>query len=403
MSSTDKVTTSKTDDENAEPVANKQQTSSSNNAADSSSTNKPSSSSSDESTVVCRFRISQLRVPGSSAYAKNDYFVDLVKSQHGLLDLVTSVFVILQQREKLTSDQFYSHLWYMKFNNIKYAYGWRTTNGTSSGGDVTVSNHLDEQEPRLLNALPFLLEKGQKGSFHGESANFDMVVEDAALETLLDAAQAASSYPKITAIPNTMSSKLESDFIPSDDQTKQECHSLAQKWLAYYQGNNEWRRDRDTCEWVLRQPIRPAWGAEECQIMGLLLNSGCKFKKSWTNVLRYAFLDRSEGATSGEWYKLQKESYRRDHIGRSLPSKEERILLAKRLAKARMLKLLQAGVPDGPPPHPHERTEKVLRKRGMITDDMDEVTKKMKLRMYHGDVDMLDSDYESDDDGVRIY
>jgi hypothetical protein len=391
MSSTGKVTTSKADDENAEPVANNQLTSSRNNAADSSST-KPSASSSDESTVVCRFRISQLQGSGSNAYAKNDYFVDLDTSQHGLFDLVTSVFIILQQREKLTYDEVYSHLWYMEFNNIKYAYGWRTTNGTSSGGYGSGSNLLDEQEPRLLNALPFLLEKGQKGSFQGQSASFDMVVEDDDLETLLDAAQAATSYPKITAIPNTMSSKLESDFIPSDDQTKQDCHSLAQKWLAYYQGNNEWRLDSGTRDWVLRQPICPTWSGEECEIMGLLLNSGCKFKKSWTNVLQYAFLDRSEGATSGMWYKLQRESYRREYIGRRLPSTDDRILLAKRLAKARMLQLLQAGVPDCPPPHPHERTEKVLRKRGMITDDMDEETKKMKLRRYHADVDILDRD-----------
>jgi hypothetical protein len=151
MSSTDKVK-SKTD-ENAEPVANNAQQTSS---ADS----KPSTAN-----TVCRFRISQLR--GGGGYAKNDYFVDLVTSKHGLLDLVMIVFDILR-REKLTSDQFYSHLWYLNFNNTKYAYGWR--NGT--GGGVTVSNHLDEQEPRLLNTLP-PLEKGQKGSFGGESANFD--------------------------------------------------------------------------------------------------------------------------------------------------------------------------------------------------------------------------------------
>jgi hypothetical protein len=245
------------------------------------------------SSLVCRFRTAQLQ--GRRGYAKNDYYVDLVMSKHGLFHLVESVFGIFHAGTRSG---------FLQFHQTKFSYGWRDCPGV---------NYLDEQEPRLLQTLS--LEDGQKGSFKGASAEFDFVVVDAAFEDI-DAAK-SESYPKITPIPNTITSELSDDWITKD--MKQQCYCQSAKWKSYYEGENEWRRDRESpsYDWVLRQPIRPCWRNEECEIMGLLLNAGCKFKKSYRSILQYAFTDRSEAATSGEWYKLQREDYLREYYGRA--------------------------------------------------------------------------------------
>jgi hypothetical protein len=58
---------------------------------------------------------------------------------------------------------------------------------------------------------------------------------------------------------------------------------------------------------------------------------------------------------------------------------------------ARVKKMLEMDVPSGPRKHPLIKMERSLRKRGRITDDMDEATKKRMI-----DFHMCECLYESD-------
>ena len=114
--------------------------------------------------------------------------------------------------------------------------------------------------------------------------------------------------------------------------------------------------------------------------MGLLLNGGAKFKKSWNSIMQYAFVDRAETAASYQWYKLQKETYRREYVGRGL-SNGECIRLAKRLAKTHLRRCLESGAPKKQP-HPWKHVENSLRKRKLIDDNTSEEEKRRLCAMW---------------------
>jgi len=123
--------------------------------------------------------------------------------------------------------------------------------------------------------------------------------------------------------------------------------------------------------------------------MALLILAGHKFKKSWDNILQYAFVDRAQTATSGRFYALQKDlSYRLPYFdikkyGESAPTNADRALLAKRLAKRRMQQLIDQRAPAGTPPHPDAEIEQNLRKRGIITNDMFEPERKRLFAQHY--------------------
>lgn len=321
----------------------------------------------DEPLVVCRFFVKDLK--GGGGYAKSDYYIDLVVGKHSLYDLVQNIFDVLSE-ERVTTDDVVAHLWHFDLADTKYANGWR---GCTFGWN---GNHLDECEPRPLNGLEQALANGQKGKFNGESAAFDVLVENTRLQEI-NASQ-LKSYPLVTPVATAVTTDIEDDWIR--EGSKDECSQLRSAWEHYYAGMNVWKRDGDTEGFIRAKPDRPRWGGAETEIMGLLINAGGKFKKSWDGIMQYAFLDRAEGAASQSWYKLRKEAYRREYIGRK-KSNGERIVLAKRLAKSYMLKMMAAGAPKRGI-HPHVRAEKALRKRGSIDDNTDPEMKRRKIEHY---------------------
>ena len=99
------------------------------------------------------------------------------------------------------------------------------------------------------------------------------------------------------------------------------------------------------------------------------------------NIMQYAFINRAETACSMKWYQLKgKESYMVEHVGQGMTD-EARIRLAKRLAKRSMTKFLEQEAPTRDP-HPDSEVDKRLRKRGLITDDTDEIERKRLYSMY---------------------
>lgn len=329
-----------------------------------------------EKHTVCRFLIKNLQ--GGGGHAKAEYRIDLVTSKHGLLDMVVKVFEVLQ-KEKLTADRYSSHLWSLTLAGTNFENGWRSHHS----GPGSKMNHLDEEDIRLLKDLAKPLADGQKGRFSGESAKFDIVVEKAVVASI-DPTK-VKAYPKLTAVKNPVSSKLEADWLSNQQQA--DCAMKRAAWIDYYQGDNVWKRDQHdhrSQELVAAKPEHGRWSPDELEIMGLLMKAGCKFKKSWKNILEFALVDRAETSASGQWYKLQKATYHLDYIGRN-KSNEQRILLAKRLAKSSMETFLENAVPKLGP-HPWEKTEAILRKRGWIDDTMSSALKKQKICMHHFDV-----------------
>lgn len=269
---------------------------------------------------VCELVIQNLKA--ARGHAKTNYTVSMLVGKHGLFDLVVKVFHILQE-EKLTYDQYYSHLWSVVFDGKRYHNGWR-----GRGIPEGPQDHVDDEDTRLLHTLG--LKVGQKGKFEGESASFDFVVKKISGVPAKDV-----EYPKYSAIQTSFGSALSDDWI-SDDQ-KTECLQARDKWEAYYSGNNASKRDRRsrTFEIVACKPEAPQWDNQELELLGLLINAGHKFAKSWNTILQHALVSRPKSATSGQWYKLQKEAYRREWYGRG-KSSAEMTLLAKRLAKSRV-------------------------------------------------------------------
>jgi hypothetical protein len=324
--------------------------------------------------TITRFLVKQLK--GGAGYAKTDFYVDLVESEHGLLTLVKAVFDILQ-KNNLTGDAYYSHLWSITLHGVCYEHGWRNCR------QMKVKNHVDDQDIQVLAQLDNALQKGQKGSFRGESAKFDVVIDNCdLLKKKKLSVEEIANYPKTTAIPSApgLDATMSDAFV--SEEVKEGAQKLRIGWKNHLEGDNEWRRDRESreFEWVIGKPLPRVWDFDEMQILGLLLNSNQKFKKSWTNLLQFAFCDRAETATSQQWYKLRKESYRMEYIGRGL-CKDEQVILAKRLCLARLEKMLEAGVPTLGP-HPLEIVESRLLKRGVITDATSPESKKRKLECY---------------------
>ena len=282
------------------------------------------------------------------------------------------------RKENLTHDSIYSHLWNLQFEDKVYMNGWRRQRFPGSDEFDRPSNEsdLDEGEPRLLNGLERPIEDGQKGSCSGESTTFEFVVEHANLEVeFID----ETKYPRVTAVPLQLSTKVEDDWLTNTEKSR--SIELVNAWDSYFRGENSWKRNRVTGDFIRCKPNHSSWGCEEFKVMGLLINAGVKFKKSWTNILQYAFVDRAETACSYQWYKLQKEAFRREGVGRRLTN-PERIQLAKRKATAILRHHFQRGVPKKEP-HPWKRVEKALRKRKKIDDTTSEEDKRHLCALYN--------------------
>lgn len=237
---------------------------------------------------------------------------------------------------------------------------------------------------------------------------FDIVVENISVETVdekgiavkianpwafseekgKNASSLLPQYPKTAKLAIQVSGSVANDWIGTEDAGP--CIQLRHAWSTYYAGENSWKRDRRTYDWIVGKPLSPPWNGNEMEIMGLLLNSDCKFKKSWNHILQYAFVDRSESATSMKWYQLKgKCSYMIEYHGRGMTN-QARIQLAKRLAKKHMTNSLDRGCPVKDL-HPNANLEQQLRKRGMINDDTDASERKRLCAMYR---DYHDSEWD---------
>jgi len=328
---------------------------------------------------ICRFLVQNIQ--GKGGNTPSDYIIDLSASHHGLFHLVLSVFRILREHS-LTEDCYYSHLWSFQFDGSTFQYGWRDHSSNSI-------HHLDEKDVRILADLKEPLKEGQKGIFSGESAKFNIVLKK--IHTKDNAF--SESFPKVMPVCNNFSANLLDDFM--NDQLKSCAIKLRDEFAAYFNGNNEWRRNRKGGEtWILKQPIAKIWSYEECKIMRILLDCNCKFKKAWSNIMMYAFPDRPEAGTSVKWYQLKKEGCLFSNDGKG------GIVLAKRLALTSLEAALEKGVPKVGR-NPDAKSEDILRKRGIITENMTSFEKRQKVLYFREFCDSDESD--SSDFGINAF
>lgn len=338
---------------------------------------------------ICRVLVTDLK--GGRGNAKTDYRIDLEKSKAGLYDIVDLIYTILR-KEKLTSDSIHSHLWNLQFGGMTYQNGWRRKMTPYADAEYDRPSNeydLDEGQRRILNSLEKPIEIGQKGQCSGESAQFSFVVENANVEVEDEPTNTPPVYTCITAVPIKGPSKVENDWVTSDERSR--ALQLSSAWQSYMQGENSWKRDRRTHEYIRTKPLPRCWSGDEVEILGLLINAGAQFKKSWTSIMQFAFIGRAETATSGQWYKLKKEDYRREHTGKGLSS-AECIRLAKRLSESLLRRQFENGAPKKEP-HPWKRSEDALRKRKKI-DDTTSPAEKRRLILMHREFGNSESDSE---------
>lgn len=270
---------------------------------------------------VCSFVVRKIQ--GRSGHCDSDYQVNLLVGQHGLFDLVLKVFQLMNQ-EKVTDDRYDSHLWSITFDGTTYHYGWR---GCPADDEYCPSKHCDAQDIRALK--DFALKTGQTGRFQGESATFDFSVQ-----AVHEKPEKDTRYPVSAVLLQSYSADLSEDWLSTDKQRK--SLEVRQAWQDYYKGStNASKRDGRTGVVIPCKPNPPTWNREELELLGLLLNAGHKFAKSWKTILQYALVNRPQSAASGQWYKLQKEGYRLQYIGQG-KSKSQMVLLAKKLAKSKV-------------------------------------------------------------------
>ena len=143
--------------------------------------------------------------------------------------------------------------------------GWRRQRFPGSDEFDRPSNEsdLDEGEPRLLNGLERPLIDGQKGSCSGESTTFEFVVEHANLEVeFID----ETKYPRVTAVPLQISTKVEDDWLTNTEKSR--SIELVNAWDSYFRGENSWKRNRVTGDFIRCKPNHSSWGCEEFKVMG---------------------------------------------------------------------------------------------------------------------------------------
>eukprot|EP00814_Leptocylindrus_danicus_P016660 CAMPEP_0116034296 /NCGR_PEP_ID=MMETSP0321-20121206/19521_1 /TAXON_ID=163516 /ORGANISM="Leptocylindrus danicus var. danicus, Strain B650" /LENGTH=359 /DNA_ID=CAMNT_0003510577 /DNA_START=17 /DNA_END=1096 /DNA_ORIENTATION=- len=308
---------------------------------------------------ICRFLIKDIN-SDEAGHLLSSLYIDLIRSQHGLYDLVSTVFDVLNDKG-LSSDSVYSHLWSLKLAGFTYQYGWRFCGGKTTQNSVK-PNTLDEAEPRIISTLAIPLADGQKGRFIGSNIQFSIVVKSAALEEIDPTTTAQnemermrSLYPRVTEVPNEISADIfQQDWITAAEMGL--CENLRSHFEIFTRGKNSWKPiGRDLIGYEPCKTKHPEWNlGRENEIIGLLMNAGYKFKKSWNNILKFAFINRSEGATSYHWHRLRNEDYFEiEHYGRNL-SNERKIITAKVLAQKRMRSFLGSDLPKRDP-HPSDK------------------------------------------------
>jgi hypothetical protein len=279
---------------------------------------------------VCRFLIQSLC--SSKGRAKNDFYIDLVSSVDGLLTLVKSVYGIVKKFQKLEESYRTLH-WRLHFQ-----------------GDVFT---LADPETHHFNMLRYALQDGQSGWFEGSNASFRFTVLHTHLSEICPSR--IGNYPKIevvkrfrtlpanTSIPSTFTDLIKDDWLT--DEQKTQGQDFNKRFREFSSGANVWNQNA-TGDFFRDRPKPPKWTEQEEEVIACLIQSDFKFQESWQNILRHAFVNRSEVGAAQQWYKLRKRS--KETALESLDSSTACMLIirSKALCSDILENHLKTGVPE---------------------------------------------------------
>lgn len=289
---------------------------------------------------VCRFLVQSLC--SSKGRAKNDFYIDLVWSVDGILTLVKSVFGILKKHQKLEESYRTLH-WRLHFQ-----------------GDVFT---LADPETHHFQLLRYALQDGQIGWFEGSNASFRFTVLHSHLEEICPSR--IGKYPKIDVVGmlrtrpalattfQTFTASMKDDWL--SDGLKIQAQEFQKKFRKFMGGANVWNQNA-TGDFFRDRPKPPKWIEKEEEVIACLIQSSIKFQEAWQNILRYAFVNRSEVGVAQQWYKLRKRSNGRPLESPLDPSCTESMLIVQ--AKALCSEILQDHLRTGVPElgeHPRKR------------------------------------------------
>jgi len=306
--------------------------------------------------TVCRFLVTNIN---SERRSTINLTVDLLVERDGLLDLAQTVFEAgLKKHGKCKYSSLKRLLWDLSFGGLNYKNGWLREPYLDG---PAAPRYIDKQDRRILQQLKRPLKVGMSGHF---SCNHAMCTSsfDFQVQSLQDVTSTSTSdddqeaHPiAVTEIKLNFNNKLECDFL--SDAEQQTAFHLRQQYEAYFAGDNEWRLDPRTPEYIHtpRKPLRAPWRDEEIELFVMLQHAGSKFKKSWNAILQFGLIDRTENASSCQWYKVLKDPY--GFMTRGL-SKDQAMAAAKVLAKTRLDRFATKPVPElgpFPPDYPYER------------------------------------------------
>jgi len=331
---------------------------------------------------VCKFTISSIYHGPEN---DDNFSVLLIPSQHGLYDLIDAVFKhsLTKLTEGWTID---SRMWTVDFDNTKSTNNSTSTTSTATSASVKKKAKFvslieesmlefydatplvcDREQRRIFSDLEtsdvFPFEKNSKGYFEFDHRpvkfRFTLAeVRVADLEVDSRDKNAIEQYPKCQPIESaiTITAVGEAEFVTPEEQRI--IKQLSAAYTSFYQNLNGWQLERRTRRYKPAKPSAPEWSNAEIEMMGLFMNSGWKFAKSWKCGLMYAFPHRTKSSAQGKWYALQKESYRIESAGRTL-SPNQKVIRAKKLCLELMEEMIEQGAPQ-PIRKPKDRTYEVI-------------------------------------------
>jgi hypothetical protein len=288
---------------------------------------------------VCRFQIQSLC--SSKGRAKDDFYIDLVWSVDGLLTLVKSVYGILKKFQKL--DESYRTLhWRLHFQ-----------------GDVFT---LADPETHHFHLLRYALQDGQSGWFEGSNSSFRFTVLHTHLAEICPSR--IGNYPKIEVVErlrtqpanNSITTRTFTDLMKDDwlsEEQKVQAQDFNKRFREFMSGANVWNQNA-TGDVFRDRPKPPKWSEKEEEVILCLIQSGFKFQESWQNILRHAFVNRSEVGVAQQWYKLRRRG--KERSSESLNSLTACMLIVR--SKALCIEILGNHLKTGVPElgeHPQKR------------------------------------------------
>ena len=226
---------------------------------------------------------------------RNDVIISAT-GELGLYDLIDAAFTARAEFEFIDSHIFSASL-----------------AGTNYGGPFEGCAFEGALPCTKEDAVPFAslnLQVGASGAYKMESVTFEYKLTAIAPE---EQQHAGRVYPFTEEAPAVAFTGAEA----ADHLTPAEAAAATQfgeEFAAAAVGNNTWVlvRTAASSTYVAGKYKPPSWTdhmgnsghplfqAHECMI-GLLLRAGWSFAKAWKNVLQYAFLDRTKGASANRY------------------------------------------------------------------------------------------------------